>query len=304
MSYIDCYEHEYIGQLFGLPLYLPTKDIDGGKWGSVDFSATTKNLILGGGSGEHPALVIHEPECLVARFLLKHLDWDERSREEITEEDYELLNSTAETFVQSEMLEYCGWSIAHFSDLEISAAVDFMDFVDHDATTEDYIMHAIGELIYYSIPELNSLQQEMESIVNKLSNFRPYTHTSAVSVSVPGYPVISGMKTVNSETIFRNCRTANQIQKVRELEVELSVMRKLCLKMIGNCSDSEQIKEIYDAVNNTPYYEVKYQYQAYREFADRLEKEGGKIEITQVLLDEANRLEAWYLENSSKITST
>ena len=69
MSYIDAYDHEYIGSLGYLPIYRPLQVIDGDKWGGYDFSATPDNLVLGGGSGEHPGLVVHKPGSLVAKFL-------------------------------------------------------------------------------------------------------------------------------------------------------------------------------------------------------------------------------------------
>ncbi|WP_417533835.1 hypothetical protein [Marinobacterium stanieri] len=51
MSYIDSYDHEYIGSLGYLPIYRPLQVIEGDKWGGYDFSATPDNIVLGGGSG-------------------------------------------------------------------------------------------------------------------------------------------------------------------------------------------------------------------------------------------------------------
>lgn len=55
MSYIDGFDHEIIGTLGYLPIYHPLEAIEGdGGWGAYDFNASPQNLVLGGGSGEHP----------------------------------------------------------------------------------------------------------------------------------------------------------------------------------------------------------------------------------------------------------
>ena len=48
MSYIDSFDHEYIGSLGYLQIYRPLQEIKGDKWGEYDFSAKPNNLILGG----------------------------------------------------------------------------------------------------------------------------------------------------------------------------------------------------------------------------------------------------------------
>lgn len=53
MSYIDCYDHSVIGEVFGLPLYQAKQDITG-----EDFQCKKDQFIVGGGGGEFPAIVI------------------------------------------------------------------------------------------------------------------------------------------------------------------------------------------------------------------------------------------------------
>lgn len=55
MSHIDSFKHEIVGLFGGLLVYHPLEDIQG------DFVCTPKCLLIGGGSGEHPALVIESP---------------------------------------------------------------------------------------------------------------------------------------------------------------------------------------------------------------------------------------------------
>lgn len=69
MSAIDSIKHERIGTYNGLPVYKPFHN-------SEDRSVPCKvgDLVLGGGSGEHPALVITNIDRLVFQYLLNHVE--------------------------------------------------------------------------------------------------------------------------------------------------------------------------------------------------------------------------------------
>ncbi|WP_300532380.1 hypothetical protein [Maricaulis sp.] len=73
MSYIDSFEHVLVGYLAGLPVYRPLVDIaypDDGT-DDEDFGCSTHQLVLGGGSGEHPGLVLERPDAAMAAFALE-----------------------------------------------------------------------------------------------------------------------------------------------------------------------------------------------------------------------------------------
>ena len=63
MSYIDLFKHKYIGEVSGLPVYQALEDIDGD-----EFQCEKSQYIIGGGGGEHPAIVIKD---LYISILLK-----------------------------------------------------------------------------------------------------------------------------------------------------------------------------------------------------------------------------------------
>lgn len=67
MSHIDSFRHELVGRLGALPVYHPLEVIEG------EFQATPHQLVFGGGSGEHPALVFTDPAGAVAFFLQREL---------------------------------------------------------------------------------------------------------------------------------------------------------------------------------------------------------------------------------------
>jgi len=68
MSHIDSFKHEIVGLFGSIPVYHPLEEIDG------DFNAHPGQLVLGGGSGEHPAMVIEQPKQAVALFLKYKLE--------------------------------------------------------------------------------------------------------------------------------------------------------------------------------------------------------------------------------------
>jgi hypothetical protein len=56
MSYIDTFDHELVGFFAGLPLYHPLEAVMGS--GGDEFGCTPLHLMLGGGDGEHPEVVL------------------------------------------------------------------------------------------------------------------------------------------------------------------------------------------------------------------------------------------------------
>lgn len=78
MSYIDSFDHVLVGYLAGLPVYRPLVDIAYPEEGvrDEDFGCSTKQLVVGGGSGEHPGLVLERPDAAMAVFALESALFD------------------------------------------------------------------------------------------------------------------------------------------------------------------------------------------------------------------------------------
>lgn len=97
MSYIDTLAHRRVGTLAGYPLYHVIVDHRSGRErGSPEFSANARNLVLGGGSGEHPALVIHHLDQICRLYLLYAIDMHAERRfsrsPQMQDFEYELVN--------------------------------------------------------------------------------------------------------------------------------------------------------------------------------------------------------------------
>lgn len=164
MSYIDSIKHELVGYINGLPIYHPLETIKDGAWGEYDFSCSPENLVIGGGSGEHPALVVHHLGSLVARYLLLCIEKNvEHFSDRIPtppEETVDRLSDIA--FDTGETLEFCNWSMTHIRDFVDLAKSPLHQTPLHETQDpEEWIKESIGEFVYFSLPELNPFHAEM-----------------------------------------------------------------------------------------------------------------------------------------------
>jgi len=174
MSYIDTIEHELVGYFNGLPIYHPLETINTEKWGAYDFSCSPQNLVIGGGAGEHPALVIHNLENLVIGFLLLGFEKIITMKEEgkyhcgfdIPSE--ELIESLDEMLYEndSECLEFCNWSMKNIKDfVDLAKSPLHSTPLSDEKDSEEWIKNSIGEFIYYSLPELNPLHKNIIDLI-------------------------------------------------------------------------------------------------------------------------------------------
>lgn len=199
MSHIDSYDHEYIGRFLYLPVYHPT-DTSEASWGDEDFGFSPANLVLGGGSGEHPGLVVHRLDACVARFLIDSLS--DSDYEKLSEDDRYYLNELS-LLPYQQILEYCGWYTSHFARFHEAVNSPTCFGPREDEHIEDWLMSNIGELVYFALLELNPEQKRMKEMV---APFRvEAVHTNVLCVP-PGYPPEGGRKVVNNEVIWGNHR--------------------------------------------------------------------------------------------------
>lgn len=197
MSYIDSFDHEYIGSLGYLPIYHPLQTIATARWGDYDFGATPDNLVLGGGSGEHSGLVLHKLESMVAMFLYDQLSEDED--DELAEADRQYILSLISVY-HYHMLEFCEWSIREYARLASMATSSALHTpCSEDQSVEDWLCKSIGELVYYSLPELNPQHDKLKSI---FSSFRIMPTMRNVIISPPGYPSEGGRIVKNDKVIW------------------------------------------------------------------------------------------------------
>ena len=197
MSYIDSFDHEYVGQLGYLPIYHPLEAIEQTKRAAYDFGADPTNLVLGGGSGEHPGLVLHRLECFVAKFLFDQISVEDEKL--MSEEDRDYVLDLA--FVNyPELLEFCEWRISEISRFhEMAKSPTMSTPLMEEEAVEDWLIKSIGELVYYSLPELNPEHEKLKGI---FEDAEPRPTMRNVLIPPPGYPSKGGRQVVNNKTIW------------------------------------------------------------------------------------------------------
>jgi hypothetical protein len=184
MSYIDTFDHQYVGSFAGLPIYYSRISVEG--TGGEEFGCRPHSLVLGGGSGEHPALVFHRLDCLAMRFVLHAVgESDNDDRHEIDQfGDFPIWDYLHVPF--ADLFEYAGWSVRvyhGFYERCRSVALNRPFAVDDHLSFEDWLAVCFGELVWFSFPELiENLTpvREMHPSLRAIAN--------NVTIPPPGFP--------------------------------------------------------------------------------------------------------------------
>lgn len=187
MSYIDCFRHELLGYFNGLPIYHPLEEIVGDGPREYDFSGTPDNLILGGGAGEHPALVLHNLPALAASYLCLAIKENKLHHSEITIPISEkTIDAMYDLRLTKSELEFCYW---HMSDIhefvELAKSPLHRTPLKEGQRVEDWIEDSIGEFIYYSLPEL--IPDEFNRLFNKFRKWGAGYWMNNVRCPPPNY---------------------------------------------------------------------------------------------------------------------
>jgi hypothetical protein len=184
MSYIDTFDHELVGFFAGLPLYHPLEAVAG--TGGSEFGCTPDQLVLGGGDGEHPAVVLAQPTIAVKMFLQAAWPPDGPSLSEVAQrllDDIPLL---------TECLQFASWSIeeyASFRERCRSSAFVTPYHDEQDGTLEEWVLRNLGEFVYFALPELAAdVQTELAEVCAQVR--RP--HYFNVQILPPGYHAPAG----------------------------------------------------------------------------------------------------------------
>jgi hypothetical protein len=166
MSYIDSYNHEIVGMFGDLPVYHPLEDIPGSESPDEDgeFACATSQLVIGGGDGEWPGLVVTSPVGAVAQFLVYAFEDDE-------ELETRGWNTVVDEFLYTEKIfNFSGWGVRdHHVFYELCNSLAMAHSYKHEKEVrnfETWLACGIGESIFFSMPDLAT------PIMSKLSD--PY----------------------------------------------------------------------------------------------------------------------------------
>ena len=176
MSYIDTIPHEQLGTLAGYPIYHPLATRIAAR-GDYDFGCSPANIVLGGGSGEHPGMVVHHLPHLAMHYLLYRL---ERLSEDNPHDLQNALESLEVRLLDSltpvhECLETCGWQLEQLAELvrrSQEATLPMPYAIAEHSSVEHWLVYSFGEWLWFDHPALlGSLVQDMNTATPGLQDW-------------------------------------------------------------------------------------------------------------------------------------
>ena len=195
MSYIDSFDHEFVGYFGGIAVYHPLEVVpqNPGDY-PRDFACGPENLVIGGGSGEWPGLVIREPGETIACFVRAWLrECASRSDEP------QALQSAIEAWPDASapktpgywpsLFDFAGWQVADFVAFSrrcASRAFTRPFAPAHDGSLEMWLAASVGEFIFCALPEL------APKPIQRLGDLRRHISGDLyrnILLLPPGYPV-------------------------------------------------------------------------------------------------------------------
>jgi len=202
LSYIDTFDHELVGFFAGLPVYHPLETVNHLPPDSDEFNCTPQNLIIGGGGGEHPAIIILRPDYAVAHFI-------DRLPIELNKTYEQYLSEARVDWAQ--ILAFSGWSISHYHDFYMrctSGALYHPFSGTEDSSLESWFIASIGEFILFSMPELFP---DMEAKLPDLRSLAILPLYLNVLIPPPGYNLPFGRRMKEGQITWGQTRwfTAN-----------------------------------------------------------------------------------------------
>jgi hypothetical protein len=209
MSYIDAVDHEFVGYFGGIPVYHPLEAVPARPADDPrDFGCGPENLLIGGGSGKHPGIVVKAPGEAVVCFVRAWLDQtpflspDERQALRPAVEAWPDASDCRRTRSDwQHVFEFAGWRAADY--VEFSTRCTSRAFhppfdPGKDASLEQWLAASVGEFILFAMPEL------AEDAVRRLGDLRRHLSGDVyknILLLPPGYPVW-GRREVDKKVVW------------------------------------------------------------------------------------------------------
>lgn len=164
MSYIDTFQHEFLGFFGGLPIYHPLEEVKGDARITTSFSCSPSSIIIGGGEGEHPALILQRLDCAVVHFVTRWLKTFPELVPSVEHVNESVWYAPWDNYIDSlldvqsdEVFTFVEWDVKtyhNFYDRCTSLRMFTPYELELDGWFEWWVARCLGELIFFSLPEL------------------------------------------------------------------------------------------------------------------------------------------------------
>jgi hypothetical protein len=209
MSYSDTFDNEFIGYFGGIPVYHPLEVVPPSPDRPEDFACGPENLLIGGGSGEYPGIVVKAPAKTVVCFVRAWLD----ETPFLSPDERQALRPAVEAWPDASERRQTRWSDwQHFFEFAGWRAADYVEFSTRcasrafhrpfdpgkDACLEQWLAASVGEFVLFAMPEL------AEDTVQRLGDLRRHVSGDLyrnILLLPPGYSVW-GRREVDSQVTW------------------------------------------------------------------------------------------------------
>lgn len=161
MSYIDTFDHEFVGYFGGIPVYRPLESVPSLPDDDPrDFACGPENLVIGGGAGEHLGIVLKAPGDAVDYYMhawLRYLELQYPEEHEALRPLIEAWRAVSAPVDLRQVVAFAGWQVADYA--EFSARCSSQAFLRpfdrrEDASLEQWLVESLGEFVLLAMPEL------------------------------------------------------------------------------------------------------------------------------------------------------
>lgn len=208
MSYIDTFDHEFVGWFGYLPVYHPLEVVVGDQSHPADFGCDPTNLVLGGGSGEHPGLILRRPDYAVGCYVDDLLEGLRANSPEDAAafapqaERWETFLEKSLIAARDDILYFVDWSVSRYHDFYEMCCSSMLRSPynpDKDESWfERWLAATLGEFVIFSMPELVPNLEDVLPDVQLLVQL-PLDSQPNILIPPPGYPSPLGRKLVENE---------------------------------------------------------------------------------------------------------
>lgn len=213
MSYIDTFDNEFVGSFGGIPVYHPLEIAPATPDSPEDFGCGPENLVIGGGRGEHPGIVIKEPGEAVVCFVRAWLD---KKNPFLSPDERQAIQPAIAAWPDAEtrrswsevrrgewrhVFEFAGWRVDDYVAFCARCACRaFHRPFDpgKDVSLEQWLAATVGEFVLLAMPEL------AEDAVQRLGDLRRHVSGDIyknILLLPPGYPAW-GRREVDNQVIW------------------------------------------------------------------------------------------------------
>ncbi len=170
MSAIDSYTHAHVGNFFGLPIYWVFEEskLSGLTYSSEDEVINKYFLSIGGGGGEHPALILNN-DAVLLNFIRKNVQEIEEPEIMSSEEDsydykmYCMAEQISDRYLRDDNLEEIYYWVMDTNQWPLETFIRINDESKKYNTEDDLenkIMNAVALFIIYEMPIDDCIKDE------------------------------------------------------------------------------------------------------------------------------------------------